>query len=67
MRKIKLSDFVDWMTDVYKSIDLRIATGKVDGEWINALTVLRFSYQEIEIVEARFKEIESRIGEIKAR
>lgn len=62
---IKLSDFVDWMNEVYKSIDLRVATGRIDEEWFNALTVIRFSNQERKTAKARFNEIDSRIGEIK--
>ncbi len=66
MRKIKLSDFIDWMSEVYKSIDLRVATGKIDDKWVNALTVIRFSSQGRDDIDAQFKEIENRLGEIRA-
>lgn len=65
MRKVKLSNFIDWMGGVYKSIDLRVATGKKDAKWVNALTVIRFSYQGREDIETQFEGIENRIGEIK--
>ncbi|MCK4476745.1 MAG: hypothetical protein KAU16_08475 [Methanophagales archaeon] len=65
MKDTKVSDIVDCMKDAYKSIDLRIAAGKENDNWHNGLTVIRFSYLSVKDIQNRFKELESRIGEVK--
>lgn len=59
-----LGDFLKRLEGVYKSIDVRIAAAKSNDAWHNALTVVRFSYVDLEDVEKQQKGLQNKWGEV---
>jgi len=59
-----LGNFLKRQEGVYKSIDVRIAAVKSGAVWQNALTVLRFSYEEPAAIQNRHAAIKSKWPEL---
>lgn len=56
-----LSDVIREMKDVYRSIDIRAAIGRQDEEWLNILTVIRFSQETTDELRTRHESQEARL------
>ncbi len=63
--RMTLGDFLNRVQGVYQSIDIRIAAAKLNNDvWHNALTIVRFSYKELEDLEKQQREVENRWGKV---
>jgi hypothetical protein len=49
----------------YRAIDIRTATLKQKGAWINAYTVIRLTYEDVDETGRRLRELEARHGPVK--
>jgi len=62
LTELMLKDVLKQMEEIYKTIDLRTACFRDDGDWENALTVIRFSHLETTAVQEIYKGLRQRWG-----
>lgn len=53
------------LLETYNSIDFRVAAIRIDGQWTAGYTVIRFSKQTIQELNAHYAELEKTIGYVK--
>lgn len=65
MVNARLIDIISSMDQIYKCIDLRTATVWIDGKWLNVLTVIRFTFEDLEAIEEKYEKLKGKWGSMK--
>ena len=65
--EMTLEDFLKRLEGVYKSVDVRFAAVKSNDTWHNALTVVRFSYEDSQDLKKQQEVIEDKWGKVQTK
>ena len=56
--RARISEITQFLSKAYRAIDVRVAAVREGDMWVDGLVVIRLTYEEVFLVEQRFRELE---------